>query len=335
MATPVNPATFPFMVSSRRSAVIDVGTNSVKVLLADVFGSTVEPVWETSEQTRLGAGFYDDHRLRAGSIAATADAVARFTREARKRGAETVRVLATSAAREAVNAAELLSAIRTASGLETEVIAGDMEAEMGFRGVTSHPLLKVGRTLVLDVGGGSTEFMFGVGGRLVFRHSFPMGSVRLFEKLRPSDHPGDRGLNEVEKWLHAWLELEVAPPLQPLFAGEGNPERAVGIGGTISILALIHHGQREFDRDLIERTLFQAEEFHALTRRLWSLPLSERRILPGLPPERADVILTGAAIYSAVLTLFRIPRLVASTRGLRFAALMESPHSAAGTVPRR
>lgn len=312
------------MVSSRR-AVIDVGTNSVKVLVADVSGSTVEPVWETSEQTRLGAGFYDDHRLRAGSIAATADVVARFNREARKHGAETVRVLATSATREAVNAAELLSAICTASGLETEVIAGDLEAEMGFRGVTTLPVLKVGRALVLDVGGGSTEFMFGIGGKLVFRHSFPMGSVRLFEKLRPSDPPGDVGFHGAETWLRAWLESEVAPRLQPVFAVEGHPELAIGIGGTTSILALIYHGSSVFDRDLIERTVFQAEEFHALTRRLWSLSLAERRTLPGLPPERADVIPTGAAIYSAVLTSFGILRLAASTRGLRFAALMESP----------
>lgn len=332
MATPVNSSELTFMASSHRRAVIDVGTNSVKVLLAEVFGSTVEPVWETSEQTRLGAGFYDDHRLRAGPIAATADAVARFAREARKRGAATVRVLATSAAREAVNADELLGAIRTASGLETEVIAGDMEAEMGFRGVTTHPWVKVGKVLVLDVGGGSTEFMFGVEGRLVFRRSFPIGSVRLFEKLQLSDPPGDIGLNEVEKWLLAWLELEVAPHLQPVFEVEGNPELAVGIGGTTSILALIHQGRHEFDRVLIERTLFQAKEFHALTRHLWSLPLSERRTLPGLPPERADVILTGAAIYSVVLHLFRIPRLIANTRGLRYAAVMESPHSAAGTI---
>ena len=313
----------PVMVSSRRRAVIDVGTNSVKVLLADVFGSTVEPVWETSEQTRLGAGFYDDHRLQAGSIAATADAVARFNREARNRGAESVRVLATSAAREAVNAAELLGAIRTASGLETEVIGGDMEAELGFRGVTSHPLFGRGRMLVLDVGGGSTEFMFGVAGRLEFRHSFPIGSVRLFEKLRPSDPPGVDGLHAVDDWLRAWLQSEVTPLLDPLFAVAGYPELAVGIGGTTSILALIHHARHDFDRNLIERTLFQAGEFHALVRQLWSLPLADRRTLPGLPPERADVILTGAAIYSAVLMAYRIPQLAASTRGLRFAALIE------------
>ena len=167
METSLTPSDPLFRVSLQRRAVIDVGTNSVKVLVADVIGSSVEPVWETSEQTRLGAGFYDDHRLRPGPIAATANAVARFTQEARSRGAVSVRVLATSAAREAINAADLLCAIRNACGLETEVIAGDLEAELGFRGVTTHPLLGAGRTLVMDVGGGSTEFMFGVAGRLV------------------------------------------------------------------------------------------------------------------------------------------------------------------------
>src|SRR3974390_3543868 len=119
-----------------RRAVIDVGTNSVKLLVAEVAGRDVRPVWDDSKQTRLGGGFYETHRLHAESIAKTTDAVARFADGARARSASPIRVIATSAARDAGNPGELTSAITPASGLKVEIISGDSEAEWAFQGVT-------------------------------------------------------------------------------------------------------------------------------------------------------------------------------------------------------
>jgi exopolyphosphatase/guanosine-5'-triphosphate,3'-diphosphate pyrophosphatase len=306
-----------------RRAVIDVGTNSVKVLLADVTGRLVTPLWETSEQTRLGRGFYEAHQLQSEPLAATAAAVARFASEARVRGAEAVRVIATSAARDAVNRDELLAAIQTVANLKTEVISGETEAEWAFGGVASTPTLATQRLLVLDVGGGSTEFILGARGHLEFRASFALGSVRLLEQLRPGDSPTPTQLAACRAGLREYLEREVAPRLRPAFATHGAPERILGVGGSTALLALIHHVRSDFDRDLVESTRFSPAELSALVSRLWSLPLAERRQLPGLPPERADVILTGAAIYESVLHAFALPELGISTRGLRFAALME------------
>lgn len=304
-----------------RRAVIDVGTNSVKVLVGDVAADgAVTPVLETSEQTRLGRGFYETHRLHPGPLADTALAAGKFARIAREQGAISVRLVATSAARDATNRAELVAALEAATGVPVEIIAGDTEAEWAFAGVCSTPGLTHARLLVLDVGGGSTEFILGAHGRPEFRQSFQLGSVRLFEKLRPGDAPTAADLAHAREFLVGFLRREVAPALAgPLAAGP--PDRVFGVGGSTAILALIKAGRNDFDRDLIEQTRFPREELRALVERLWALPLIERRQLPGLPPERADVILLGAAIYEAVLNVFDFPGLSVSTRGLRFAAL--------------
>src|SRR5580692_11532164 len=130
-----------------RRAVIDVGTNSIKLLVADVSGHDVRPVHEESRQTRLGQGFYESHLLQPESIARTAEAVWEFGEIAREKNAASVRVVATSAARDALNAQHLTSAIERASGLKTEIISGGREADWVFQGVTTdaelaqHPLL--------------------------------------------------------------------------------------------------------------------------------------------------------------------------------------------------
>jgi exopolyphosphatase/guanosine-5'-triphosphate,3'-diphosphate pyrophosphatase len=172
-----------------RRAVIDVGTNSVKVLVADVAGREVRPVWEESTQTRLGSGLYAAHRLQPEPVAQTAAAVAGFTQTAREHGAESIRIIATSAARDAVNAAELISAIETAAGIGVRVISGEQEARWVFQGVTTDPELAHPPLLLLDVGGGSTEFILGRGDQVHYCASVPLGTVRWLERMPHADPP--------------------------------------------------------------------------------------------------------------------------------------------------
>src|ERR1039457_5585804 len=146
-------------MESVRRAVIDVGTNSIKLLVADVRGRDVQPVHEESRQTRLGKGFYETHRLQPETIAHTAEAVWEFSEIARERNSQSIRVIATSAARDAMNPTDLTSAIERASGLKTEIISGAREAEWVFQGVTTDPELASHPGLLLDVGGGSKEFI--------------------------------------------------------------------------------------------------------------------------------------------------------------------------------
>jgi exopolyphosphatase/guanosine-5'-triphosphate,3'-diphosphate pyrophosphatase len=307
--------------------VIDVGTNSVKVLLADVSVRSVNPVLERSEQTRLGRGFYKTHRLQQGPIEATAQAVARFATLARENRAESIRVIATSAARDATNTDALLLAIHRASGLDTEVVSGEREALWGFEGVTTNPSLRGRRLLIVDVGGGSTEFILGCDEHIDFHQSFQIGSVRLLEQFHHSDPPTPEELKAVRSHVAEFLGREVGSRLRAFNQGANAPESVIGVGGTTSILALVREGRSDFDRQRIEATRFTRAELRALTEGLWSLSLADRRHLPGLPPERADVILTGAAIFEGVLEAVALPELGVSTRGLRFAAVMDSPNA--------
>ena len=312
-----------------RRAVIDVGTNSTKLLVADIAGRDIRPLLEESKQTRLGRGFYEMRRLQPEAVERTADAVARFAATARQWRAESVRVVATSAARDAVNARDLIAAIEQASGLRAEIISGEQEADWAFQGVTSDPELAQQPLLLLDVGGGSTQFILGQGAHKHFRHSFPLGAVRLIEKIPHSDPPTHHEFAACRKWLKDFLDAEVRSKLEPTLHRETKlnaatgPILLVGTGGTTSILARMEARLDTFDRARIEATRLSLEQIRAQLKRLWSLPLAERKQIAGLPKKRADVILTGGVIYEAVMEQFGFNELRVSTRGLRFAAVMD------------
>jgi exopolyphosphatase / guanosine-5'-triphosphate,3'-diphosphate pyrophosphatase len=306
-----------------RRAVIDVGTNSVKLLVADVVGREVSPVHEESRQTRLGQGFYESSVLQPEAVARTAEAVAEFVGTARGKKSVSVRVIATSAAREAVNPRDLTNAIERASGLKTEIISGAREAEWAFQGVASDAELSKQPLLLLDVGGGSTEFILGHGAKKNFAHSFPLGTVRLLEKFPHGDPPAQIEFDSCRDWLKNFLHHEVRPQLEPALKNETGAIQLVGTGGTTSILARIEKKLDRFDRDKIERTVLSFEQIVAHRKHLWKLPLAERKEIPGLPKLRADVILTGVLIYEAVMEEFNFKELRVSTRGLRFAAVMD------------
>jgi exopolyphosphatase/guanosine-5'-triphosphate,3'-diphosphate pyrophosphatase len=198
-----------------RRAVIDVGTNSIKLLVADVAGRNVQPVHEESRQTRLGKGFYETRQLQPDAIARTAEAVAEFAKTAREHKVATIRAIATSAARDAVNADELTSAIQRASGLKVEIISGGQEAGLAFQGVTTDMELANAPLLLLDVGGGSTQFILGRGECTHFAHSFQFGAVRLLEKFPHSDPPTRGEFTACRDWLKISCIVKSAPNSNP------------------------------------------------------------------------------------------------------------------------
>jgi exopolyphosphatase/guanosine-5'-triphosphate,3'-diphosphate pyrophosphatase len=307
----------------QRRAVVDVGTNSVKLLVADVAGACITPVLEQSNQTRLGAGFYATRQLQRAAIAKTAAAVAGFAATAAKLGAPSVRVIGTSAARDALNAAELAAAIRQQSGLPIQVLSGEEEAQWVFRGVASDPKLARLPALILDVGGGSTEFIVGEDSVPRFCRSYPLGTVRLLEELQPADPPGLDALGRCRAVLREFLERQVAPALEPALRQSPGPVQLVGTSGTAAILARMEAKAEDFNREQIEATVLPVGHLRAMLEEQWQLPLASRAKTPGLPPDRADVILTGMAIYEAVMDRFGFARLRISTRGLRYWALLQ------------
>jgi exopolyphosphatase / guanosine-5'-triphosphate,3'-diphosphate pyrophosphatase len=307
---------------SQRRAVIDVGTNSVKLLVADIADSEIVPVCEESKQTRLGRGFYETHLLQAGAISMTAEAVQKFSAQAKTLDAKNIRVIATSAARDALNAPDLLNAIEVSSGLHVEIISGEQEADWVFEGVASDPKLANLPLLIIDVGGGSTEFILGEGRHQHFRNSFRLGTVRLLELLQPGDPPGAKALAHCRSWLIDFLDKQIAPELEPAIHAWDSKIQLIGTGGTTTILARMEKQLLQFDREQIESARLTLPQVSAHVEQHWNLSIEERKKIIGLPPKRADVILTGLAIYEAVMKRFGFNELRISTRGLRYAAVL-------------
>jgi len=316
------------MSQAVRRAVIDVGTNSVKLLIADVVNRDVRRVLEESRTTRLGRGFYENHLLQPIPIAETALAVGEFARTAKTMGAGVVRAIATSAARDARNAGELADAVQRASGLSLEIISGEQEAELAFQGATSDSRFAQKPILLLDVGGGSTELILGQGATIHYRESFPIGAVRLMERVPHREPPLEDELEACRHWMLHFLEESVRPRLAPALRREvklheqHHPVRLVGTGGAATVLARIIEGLAVPDSAGIEVARLPLNRISAWVDKLWALPLSERRMIPGLPADRADVILTGSVIYEAIMRCLEFEQLHVTTRGLRFAALM-------------
>jgi len=282
-----------------RRAVIDVGTNTVKLLVADVENGTVVPVLHMDAMTRLGEGASATHQLLPAAISRTIEVVTRYADEARSLGAMHVLALTTSAVRSATNAGEFL----TACPLPVEVISGEREAELVFLGAASDPLWKDDRLLVMDVGGGSAEWIVGQAGKIERALSLPVGAVRLLEKFG-DDFAG----------MSVSLRREFARALAPFRAG---PWRMIGTGGSAVTLAAVS-GQAP------DHAVLSAATVRATVTHLNALPLPERKCAPGLPPERADIIVPGGAAFLFAMEALGARELMVSVRALRFGALLAS-----------
>jgi exopolyphosphatase/guanosine-5'-triphosphate,3'-diphosphate pyrophosphatase len=187
--------------------------------------------------------------------------------------------------------------------------------------------------LIMDVGGGSTQFVFGAGGKRLYRQSFALGAVRLLETLPCSDPPRAEELAAARLWLRRFLQAEVRPRLAAAMEARrdktAGTAQLVGVGGTASILGCMEAELTTFDRARLEATRLSAVRVSWHLERLWGLPLEQRKQIAGLPPNRADIILMGAAIYEAVMGECGFRELRISTRGLRFAALLPANPPAA------
>jgi exopolyphosphatase/guanosine-5'-triphosphate,3'-diphosphate pyrophosphatase len=306
-----------------RRAVIDIGTNSVKLLVADVDGAAITPLHEESGQTRLGAGFYETSELQADAIRRTAEAVKNFSEKALSLGAAPPRVVATSAARDAKNVGHLINAVFDSTHLLVEILSGDREADWAFRGVTSDPRLAKGPALIVDVGGGSAEFIVGENAVPQFRNSYGLGTVRLLEQLKLGDPPGRGALDHCRKHLREFLAAQVDPVLSPALKACAQKARLIGVGGTATILVRMEAKMTDYNREKIESTPIFLEGIREGLQRQWEMPLIQRQKIAGLPTNRADVILTGMAIYEAIMEQFGFSQLAVSARGLRFWALLQ------------
>ncbi len=298
-----------------RVGVVDLGTNSTRLLVADVQDGRVEEVVRRLTITRLGEGVDERRKLLPLPIARVRNVLTDFRRELEGLGAERTLVVGTSAIRDAENGEAFLGEIEWSYGFTTRLLSGEEEGELTRRGVAGGRELEPG-TLVLDVGGGSTELI--VDGS---RTSLDLGCVRLTERFLHSDPPAREELDACAAHVR-----ESLPDLEPT--------QTIGVAGTITTLAALELG--EYDPERIHGHRVSREAVEAQLERLASLPLAERRGLPGLEPERAPVIVAGAVIVREVLDRYGLDGLEASERDILHGAALEAaalPPAEEGDAP--
>jgi exopolyphosphatase/guanosine-5'-triphosphate,3'-diphosphate pyrophosphatase len=298
-----------------RVAAVDLGTNSTRLLVADVDGEHVEEVARQSEITRLGEGVDERRKLLPLPVARVRNVLSDYRRGAERLGAERVLTIGTSAVRDADNGEAFLGEIEWSYGFATRLVTGDEEAELTLRGVATGRPLDDG-TLVLDVGGGSTELT-----TTSERTSIDLGSVRLTERHLRSDPPAPGALAAAARDVR-----DLLPQLEPT--------AAIGVAGTITTLAALELGG--YDPDRVHGYQLSRAAAERQLERLASLPLAERRELPGLEPERAPVIVGGALIVCNVLDRYGLQGLEVSERDLLHGAALEAaqlPEPVEGDAP--
>ena len=297
-----------------RVAAIDLGTNTTRLLVADVIDGRAENVVRRTRITRLGEGVDERRRLLPLPIARVRNCLAEYRRELEALEAERTLVVATSAIRDAENGEAFLGEVEWSYGFTTRLLSGAEEAELTLRGVGAVDE----STLVVDIGGGSTE-LIGAG----LAASLDIGSVRLTERYLPSDPPARDELDACAAAVRAELP-------------EARPERAVGVAGTVTSLAALDLGLDEYDPDRVHGHQLSAAGVSHQLGRLSAMPLAERREVPALEPERAAVIVAGAVILSEVLARFGVPGIEASERDILHGAALEAaalPEPVEGDAP--
>lgn len=274
-------------------AVIDIGTQTARLLVANADGQqmTMEPVARNIRGVRLGEGVDALGRLSQAAMARAADAVADFVSQAKLLGAVEIYAFATSATRDAGNRDELISLLRERAGVELDVLDGEQEAQVAFRGAVG---LRSGIQGVIDIGGGSTEVLIGRDGKPLFSRSLQMGAVRAGERF------GCFGL-QAYKDLRAGV-VEMFQNLAQEIAALALPTPSwTGVAGTLTTLAMWQLGLAQYQPEKVQDFVLTAQDTGRLTDELYRMDREARLGIPGLASYRADIIGPGAGIASSLM----------------------------------
>ena len=308
------------MRSKMPLAVIDLGTNTVRLLVAqpDDRGG-YRSLFADQEITRLGQGFLPDRALQPEPIRRTLRVLRRFREAAEARGAVRTLAVGTSALREATNRATFLARAMDEAGVEVSVVSGDEEARLTLLGVRAALADAPGRFLMMDIGGGSTEFLDADGTAILAAVSTGLGVVKLTETYLPTDPPTESELAAARQAIASRLGRVLAEDLR-----DYSPrDPLVGTAGTVTTLAAIDLRLDPYDPNRVTGHEITRDRVAALLRELVLLPLADRRKILGLEPARADVIVAGALICLAAMDLLGFASLLVSDGGLREGILLD------------
>lgn len=297
-----------------RYAVIDVGTNSVKLRVAERRGGGWEPVVDRAAVTRLGEGLHERGEISSSAAARTADAIAVMAEEARRDGAKDIAAVGTAGLRAATNTDAVLTSIEERSGVAVEVISGEEEGRLAYLAVRSGLPATDGTLVVFDTGGGSSQFTFGQDERVLERFSVQVGAVRYTEVFELDE--------AVSPDVVTAVRAAIADELQRI-AGRPEPAALVGMGGGVTNMTAVMLGLDPYDPTRVQGACLSAEEVDRQIELYRSNDADGRRSIAGLQPQRADVILAGACVVRTVMELLGVPQLTVSDRGLRHGVFLD------------
>ena len=279
-----------------RVAAVDLGTNTTRLLVADVDDGRIDEVHRETRITRLGEGVDARGRLLPLPIARVRNALSDYRRTLERLGAERTLAVATSAVRDAENGEAFLGEVEWSYGFATRLASGDEEAELTRRGVEPKP-----GTLVVDIGGGSTELIVDD-----FHASLDIGAVRYTERFLHSDPPDAQELDNCARAVNAILDGRA----------QFEAQTAIGVAGTVTTLAALDLGLERYDRERVHAHRLTTAGARAQLERLAALPFRERRELPAMEPDRAPVIVAGAVILVSILDHFGFDEIEVSERDI-------------------
>ncbi|MGK2929306.1 MAG: Ppx/GppA phosphatase family protein [Acidimicrobiales bacterium] len=276
-------------------AAIDCGTNSTRLLIARGTGRGKQALARVNTITRLGRGVDTSGRLDPEAIVRTVTVLEEYRTLLDQHGVDRVRMTATSAARDAANRDDFFDAAEVAVGSRPELLSGEQEAELSFCGATAELDPADGPFLVVDIGGGSTEFIVGTT-EVEASQSIDIGCVRFTEQYIESDPPAPEELHACISVTDAWLE-----DITSQMPGVGEAKTFVGLAGTITTMAAVEIGLADWDRDAIHHFRFGRDAVEDVFRTLATESLADRKHNPGLEAARADVIVAGSCIFVAIM----------------------------------
>ncbi|MFY9468802.1 MAG: Ppx/GppA phosphatase family protein [Solirubrobacterales bacterium] len=296
-----------------RIAAIDIGTNSTRLLVADIAGGRIDELFRRSAVTRLGDRVDLTGRLDAGACDRVYAVLAEYRDEIARAGASRVGGVATSAVRDAENGAEFIAEIAGRFGIEVTAIGGDTEAQLTFAGANSAGAVGDGDSIVvIDIGGGSTEFIVGHGGELDFHVSTHVGAVRQSERFLHSDPPAP---DELKALLAEVTEIIRDAVPERWRAGVTH---GIAVAGTATVLASVDQALEPFDPWKVHGYRITVEACGRLLDSLAALPLARRRDVTGLHPDRAPTIVAGAAIMLVAMRQFDLPAIEVSEHDILY-----------------
>ncbi len=310
---------------TRRFAAIDIGTNTILLLVADIDkDGELLPLRDLERTTRLGRDLERTGRLHGESLEASYRVIDDYLSVCLDLGVDQVILAGTSALRDAENTNDLLQFVQRRYELTIQILSGDEEARLSYL-TADREMGGDAPLLVLDIGGGSTEFILGSRGRISKLQSIDIGAVRLTERFLRSDPVAEKDFKEM--MTHITQELQTLT-IKP-------PRRVVGLGGTITTLSAVHLSRRRSDMSTVHGASLSGEAVKEQVSLYKRTTQRQRLRIPGLPRDRADVILAGASILLAAMEILRFERLLVSCHGLRYGILYAASQGPEGVFGRQ